>query len=203
LISALLMATSMPLRCAGQWGGRHTTIFRQSIHKHLSQNWLSIQEFRPILWFIHQELPGHGCLVEDSYGSAPLPQSYHDYKAIYDADKLTARYIDAKAGLKYCRVLKMNAHSVRYKFWWSKIETHKLEMRFYTLSKNPPNCSVDNCASCTIIGGLGGGTLKQLVKYFNETTSQKQAQRVSVKSTWCDLGVKLYHWTMADKPAFS
>ena len=142
-------------------------------------------------------------LVEDSYGSAPLPQSFHDYKSIYNADKQTATYIDAKAGLKYCGVIKMNADSFRYKFWWAKIEKHKLEMRFDALSKNPPSCPYNDCAKCTIIGGLGGGTLKQVVKYFNENTSHKLAKRVSLNSTWCDLGAKLYHWTMADKPAFS
>lgn len=142
-------------------------------------------------------------LLEDSYGQSPLPQVFHTYKKIYDFDNETGRYIDAKIGLRYCGILKMKNGSERHNFWISKIKKHNLEHRLTELTNNPPKCTDSKCSECSIISGLGGGTLKQVVDYFNKTTTQKLAQRVSINSLWCELGLNIYHWTFADKPVLS
>ncbi len=142
-------------------------------------------------------------LIEESYGPSPLPNNFHSFKKIYEEDCDTAKYIDAKSGLKYCGLTKLKVGSERYKFWLSKIEKHKLEQKFNEYIKNPPKCTNDKCESCSIIDGLGGGTLKQVVNYFDQTTDHKLAQHVPKTSIWCDIGLLIYHWTIADKPSFS
>lgn len=141
-------------------------------------------------------------IIAESYKAIP-PTSFNSYRAIHDLDNETTRYIDAKTGLKYCAIKRMKEESSNYYFWQSKIAKHKLDNIFNKLNENPPNCQEGNCKDCSIIEGLGGGLLKQVVEYFYETTTHKQAQRIQRNSVWCDLGLLIYHWSVADKPAMS
>lgn len=142
-------------------------------------------------------------LIEDSFDPNPIPKEFTEYRLIDNRDPETTKYLDAKVGLKYCAVLKLNSESPRFTFWRSKITRHNLEVRFNLLSENPPQCAEHSCSKCTLISGLGGGTLKQVVEYFRKQTPQATANRVDAASTWCHLGLNIFHWTMADRPVWS
>lgn len=141
-------------------------------------------------------------LIEDSF-TLPIPQHFHKFKIICDTDKDLKKYIDIKLGLKYCKLSKIKKDSPRFKFWWSRIKKHNLDDTFNALENNPPHCHEDNCRQCILIEGLGGGTLRQVVNHFSSTTAHKLSQRIDTNSTWCELGKKLYHWTISDKPLLS
>jgi hypothetical protein len=142
-------------------------------------------------------------LIEDSFEDMPIPQEFHDFKKIASTDQDTTRYIDAKSGLKYCWVQKAKPNTSKHDFWTSKIAKHNLQQRADQLSKSPPKCDGEKCSKCILINGLGNGTLKRTVQYFKKNTSQKLAQRIEITSTWCDLGLSIFHWGMADKPELS
>lgn len=140
-------------------------------------------------------------IIQDSFEGSYIPDNVRLYCEIEADDKEIANFIDAKVGLKYCHIKKISPLSPKFQFWINKIKSRNLIEKFDFLDANPPKCQEGGCKNCVLIEGLGATTLKRTVEYFEKNTPQRLAQRVSAESTWCILGLSIYHWIMADKPA--
>lgn len=141
--------------------------------------------------------------IEEAYAPQPIPNEFHDFKRIHDVDVETTRYINTKEGLKNCDVTKMTNGSRKQLFWNSKLVKHGLHAKSLALTANPPQCTGNGCSGCSLIKGLGDGTLKRVVKYLETSSPNKLAQKVSLNSIWCEIGESVFHWTMSDKPILS
>lgn len=139
-------------------------------------------------------------IIEDAFGAATVPAAFHAYKSISNVDSDAARYLDVKAGLKFCSYKKIKAGSEQGIFWRAKLQKLNLTSKVEYYVANPPACVPENCTVCSIIDGVGSGTLKQVVLHFQKNTPHKVAERVDRNTTWYDIGVRIFHWTLADKP---
>jgi hypothetical protein len=140
-------------------------------------------------------------LILDSYEGNPVPTSLHRYLSTEENDPEICQFIDVKLGLKFCSIKKIPANSKSYNFWMKKLEERNLVKKFEELERNPPDCEKDGCANCILIDGLDAGVLKRSVDYFEKNSSPRLAQRIKEDSVWCTMGLSIYYWIMADKPA--
>lgn len=139
-------------------------------------------------------------IIEDAFGDQPIPPAFHTYKRVFYEDADAARYLDLKAGLRFCGLKKIAVGSDQEVFWRTKLQKLNFLEKVVTYEINPPPCTLENCPACSIIDGIGAGTLKQVVSHFQKISAHKAAERIETASIWYEIGVRVFHWTLADKP---